>query len=990
MLLGLAISAPAAEALNSNKLLVMGCGPRPTGQLCPPNRIWTVNPDGSALTPVSPTSLGVGSAAWSPDGTRIAFTGGEGGFLDPSEGIWVMNADGGNPHKVPGTATHDNHPSWAPDGHTIVFVRQLAAGTPGPLHVTDVDGSGPPTELPLSGFHPTFSPNGRRIAFQAVNGSGFEVFVADADGSDPVNLTGTAGGFEPDFSPNGQRIAFMSGRAHPGGDAGRARIWVMDADGANPTNFTNTAPNPNSASALQDYGPTWSPDGRQIAFERTLQNSDRLVMRKGFNGTAVPVTPLQTEENAPRYQGADWQSPGPAPIVFVHGFAGSKIACSGDMLFPDIPIEFPDMQLEPDGVTNRQQGTCNPLARPVEIFDSFLIEDVYGPTLQFLDQIAPGENYIYVWDWRKAPGLALDELDVMVEQALCGGTLPGGAITCANPVHSQVVLMGHSMGGLVVRDYINDQPRADKVLRALTVGTPYWGSPKAIFPLAAGVELPSAEALDNIIEDPEFKQWAQNAQGLFYLYPSANYGDWLTVAGREPRPLDRAGLTKFVADLGGTSALLDKALDNHAQFLDGFKRNGIDFQAFVGSGLPTIERVLFFPVDGQDFVKVEYAQGDGTVPVRSGTQGPEGTADPLGENVPIHYSCGVGHVALPGDPVVTPRIKDFLLSGAPITPNPAVCDSSGYQIEFYEVEVDAPFAGTARAAHGDLSRLEVASPAAASGPMTLEEAELAGLISLIDLGAQKIIVTDSRSPVSLTSPGGAFELKVTPLTNTSLGQTSFYPAVSGEATITTSGQQLTVADQGGPVTPRPAGAPAVSIGDTSAGEGAVARFTLTLSRPSSFPVAVDFATEDASAAAGSDYTSRSGTLVFEPGRQSIELEVATSAGDSAEPAESFVVRLSNPLDATIADGEAVATIVDGSGGGVVPRPAVPQTGGGGSAACADAEAKLASATGRLKKAKKAKAAAWTQAKAKRAKARLKKAKNEVKKAEAGRRASCQA
>jgi len=610
--------------------------------------------------------------------------------------------------------------------------------------------------------------------------------------------------------------------------------------------------------------------------------------------------------------------PAPPPVVFVHGFAGSIIACGGDQLYPDVPVEFPDMRLQADGETNLQQGACNPVARPTEILESFLTEDVYGPALAFLDEIAPDNNYIYVWDWRKSPQLALDELDVMVEQARCGGTLPSGEITCEDPVHEKVLLMGHSMGGLVIRNYINDQPRADKVVRALTVGTPYWGSPKAIFPLAAGLESPAAEGLDSIIVDDEFHEWARNAQGLYYLYPSANFGGWLTVAGREPRPLDRPGLLSYVADLGGTPALLERALDDHTQSLDGFKRNGVDFQAFVGSGLATVERVLFFGIAGQDYVKLTYAQGDGTVPVRSGAQGPQGTADPLGEDIPIHYSCGIKHVPLPGDPDVTPRIEGFLVSGFPIVAGPSSCSSSGFQIEIYEVDVAS---GAAAASSAPLSTpfsgLTVMAAEAASEPMTLEQAELAGLIQLLDLGAQKIIVTDSRTPVELRYSSQQFELNATPLTDANLGQTSYYGPLSGEATIST-GSVLSVADQRGPVTPRSDGAPDVLIADTLAPEGSGASFGVTLSRAAAFPVAVDFKTEAGSATAGSDYSSREGTLVFEPGQQSIELSIPTTADNSAEGNETFGVRLSNPVDVAIADEEGVATIVDQSGGASPP------------------------------------------------------------------------
>ena len=57
---------------------------------------------------------------------------------------------------------------------------------------------------------------------------------------------------------------------------------------------------------------------------------------------------------------------------------------------------------------------------------------------------------------------------------------------------SRVAIVAHSMGGLVTRAYTHDPARANRVARAVTVGTPYNGAPKAIFPLAFGTEMPGA------------------------------------------------------------------------------------------------------------------------------------------------------------------------------------------------------------------------------------------------------------------------------------------------------------------------------------------------------------------------------------------------------------------------------------------------------------------------------------------------------------------
>ena len=82
-----------------------------------------------------------------------------------------------------------------------------------------------------------------------------------------------------------------------------------------------------------------------------------------------------------------------------------------------------------------------------------------------LEQIAPG-RHAFAYDWRKSPAESLQALDALVDRVRGGG---------------KVVLLGHSMGGLVTRMYIDDPARAAKVVRAVTLGTAYWGTPKALF-----------------------------------------------------------------------------------------------------------------------------------------------------------------------------------------------------------------------------------------------------------------------------------------------------------------------------------------------------------------------------------------------------------------------------------------------------------------------------------------------------------------------------
>ena len=96
----------------------------------------------------------------------------------------------------------------------------------------------------------------------------------------------------------------------------------------------------------------------------------------------------------------------------------------------------------------------------------------------------------------------------------------------------------------------------------------------------------------------------------------------------------------------------------------------------------------------------------------------------------------------------------------------------------------------------------------------------------------------------------------------------------------------------------------VSIGDVSLVEGQSGTkafvFTVTLSRASGFSTRVSYQTADGTANAGSDYTARSGQIVFAPGVTTMTVSIAVSGDTNPEPTETFLVNLHSPINLTIA------------------------------------------------------------------------------------------
>ena len=114
----------------------------------------------------------------------------------------------------------------------------------------------------------------------------------------------------------------------------------------------------------------------------------------------------------------------------------------------------------------------------------------------------------------------------------------------------------------------------------------------------------------------------------------------------------------------------------------------------------------------------------------------------------------------------------------------------------------------------------------------------------------------------------------------------------------------------------------ISVSDVQVPEGGgKAAFTISLSQASTQTVVIDYATANGSAIAGSDYTTRTGRIVFSPGQTSKVRTVNITQDNAQEPNETFTMQLSNPKNINLGQATGTATILDDDGGG----------GGGGSA-----------------------------------------------------------
>jgi Tol biopolymer transport system component len=169
--------------------------------------------------------------AWSPDGTRIAYSGGV-----SNVGVHVVGADGRDDEVVAGAGWE---PTWSPDGSRIAFLRQGAA-EPKLLTVADVDGSRlrsyPGLSLSSTSNRLSWTPDGRAIVYARDSPEGVSRVELATGGVRRLVSYGSAPfGSDPAVSPDGTRIAFAAG----GECRDRSGIYVAGIDGAQATRVTN-------------------------------------------------------------------------------------------------------------------------------------------------------------------------------------------------------------------------------------------------------------------------------------------------------------------------------------------------------------------------------------------------------------------------------------------------------------------------------------------------------------------------------------------------------------------------------------------------------------------------------------------------------------------------------------------------------------------------------------------------------------------------------
>lgn len=246
-------------------------------------QLFTVQADGHGQRQIThlPDSDAL-SAAWSPDGSQIAFA------RDYAEGtrkehldIFTIDADGGGLHGMRLTGLNGD-PTWSPDGSEILWVR------PGGFGIASADGTGLQT-IHVSGDlgSPTFSPDGTRIAFlRALPKGARAIFIVRANGSHPQRvLTSSKGlGDKIDWSPDGSRIAYSSPAFGEVKNVS-TNVFTIRTNGTGRRKLTHA-----SGGTINAGLDSWSPDGKQIAIVDSESGTNQIYAINADGSGLRPLT----------------------------------------------------------------------------------------------------------------------------------------------------------------------------------------------------------------------------------------------------------------------------------------------------------------------------------------------------------------------------------------------------------------------------------------------------------------------------------------------------------------------------------------------------------------------------------------------------------------------------------------------------------------------------------------------------------------------------
>jgi len=362
------------------------------------------------------------------------------------------------------------------------------------------------------------------------------------------------------------------------------------------------------------------------------------------------------------------------PVIIIPGIMGSrlfnftdgeevwpnarKMIQQGDDNYLDALKLNPDgsqiKEIHPMGIILKETFDLLNIGIKTEVFYKNLVDGFTGAGYTLEDNL-----FLRSYDWRLDINQELARLDHTIQQAISKS--PNG----------KVDIVAHSLGGLLVKTYLNQFSDTSFVNKLILIGSPQLGAPKAFKILNYGDDFGMKFLIFGLNQN-KIKEISQNMPGAYELLPSQRYfqlngeGYVKDFRNNQPKILDYEQTNQFMLEKDGDKRnpnLLDVAKNFHSS-LDNSPINAPKIYNIVGCQNP--KTITGFRIYDDGKKDIQTSDGDGTVPLTSAMNLSGGYAASYFVNNNI---TGINHLGLVRDERAVDLIKEIVTGETINLPN---------------------------------------------------------------------------------------------------------------------------------------------------------------------------------------------------------------------------------------------------------------------------------------------------------------------------------